>query len=354
MLKKINQIKNEYLSLEKKLANPNLISNPEELKKISQKYNDLKPIIELGQKLENIEKKIEETKVLLNNKELKELAQEDLKKLEKEKEKIEKELKFSLLPPDPNDNKNIIMEIRAGTGGEEAALFAADLFKMYTRYAEKNNWQLEVFNSNRSEVGGYKEIIFGLAGKDVYRKLKYESGVHRVQRIPQTESSGRIHTSAATVAVLPEAEEIELEINPNDLRIDVFRSSGPGGQSVNTTDSAVRITHLPSGLVITCQDEKSQFKNKEKALKILRSRLLAQKEEEERKKRGLERRIQIGTGDRSEKIRTYNYPQNRVTDHRINYSSYNLESIMEGNLEEFIEKLREADQIKRLNKENEN
>jgi peptide chain release factor 1 len=271
-----------------------------------------------------------------------------LEKLNQEKERLEQELEVALLPKDPDDQKNVIMEIRAGAGGDEAALFAADLFRMYSRFAEKNNWRVDIMNSNRLGIGGFKEIIFDVSGKDVYSKLKYESGVHRVQRVPETESSGRIHTSTATVAVLPEAEDVELEINPKDLRIDVFRSSGPGGQSVNTTDSAVRITHIPSGLVVSCQDEKSQLKNKEKALKILRSRLLAQKEEQERKKEGETRKIQIGTGDRSEKIRTYNFPQNRVTDHRITYSAHNIESVMNGNLDQFIEKLKEADQKKKL------
>ena len=348
MLDKLETIKKEYKELEKKLGSPSLISDSSSLQKIAKKHNELEPIVDLYEKFQKIETDINEAKEMKKNPEMEEFAQNELEKLEKEMKKIKKDLEIALLPKDPSDEKNVIMEIRAGAGGDEAALFATDLFRMYSRYVEKNNWKIDVMNSNKLGIGGFKEIIFSVSGKNVYKNLKYESGVHRVQRIPETESSGRIHTSTVTVAVLPEAEEVELEINPNDLRIDVFRSSGPGGQSVNTTDSAVRITYIPSGLVVSCQDEKSQLKNKAKAMTILRSRLLVQKEEEKRKKIGNERKIQIGTGDRSEKIRTYNFPQNRVTDHRISYSSHNIDSVMEGNIDEFLNKLEEIDQIEKL------
>jgi len=244
-------------------------------------------------------------------------------------------------PEDPRNKKNIIVEIRAGAGGEEAALFVSDLFRMYSRFAERNHWKVEVMNSNPTEIGGFKEIIFGISGKNVFGALKQESGVHRVQRIPITESGGRIHTSTVTVAIMPEAEEIEMEINPNDLKIDRFRSTGPGGQSVNTTDSAIRITHLPTGIVVTCQDEKSQHKNKDKALKILRARLFDRLQQEKNKEIEQQRRKQVGTGDRSERIRTYNFPQNRVTDHRLNVSFYNLEEILDGNLFDLVEHFKE-------------
>lgn len=350
MIDKLESIKNEYQNLEKKLTSPSLVSDGQKMQEISKRRNELEPIIKLYDKLLKIKADIKEAEKMKDNPEMKDFAEEELDKLNKQEQKITKELEIALIPSDPSDKKNVIMEIRAGAGGDEAALFAADLFRMYSHFSEKNKWKIDIMNSNKLGIGGFKEIIFGISGENVYKKLKYESGVHRVQRVPETESSGRIHTSTATVAVLPEAEEIELEIDPNDLRIDVFRSSGPGGQSVNTTDSAVRITHKSTGLVVSCQDEKSQLKNKEKALKILRSRLLAQKQEEEIKKLGDARKIQIGTGDRSEKIRTYNFPQNRITDHRIGHSSHNIESVLEGNLNEFIKKLEEADQTKKLSR----
>jgi peptide chain release factor 1 len=299
-----------------------------------------------------VRKEIEGVEQLLEEKETEEefrlLAQEELTALEKKKEQYFLTLRTLLLPKDPHDEKSVILEIRAGTGGEEAALFVADLFRMYTKYAEKEQWKVEILDSHPTGIGGFKEIIAAVEGKGVYNRLKYESGTHRVQRVPVTEASGRIHTSAVTVAILPEAEEVEIEIKPEELRIDVFRSSGPGGQSVNTTDSAVRITHLPTGLVVSCQDEKSQHKNKAKALKVLRARLLDQLEAAQEAKRSQERRIQVGSGDRSERIRTYNFPQNRVTDHRINLTLYQLENILEGELDAVIDELALADQTEKL------
>jgi len=270
---------------------------------------------------------------------MKRLAREELDRLVVEKEKVEADLKVALLPKDPNDDRNIILEIRAGTGGEEAGLFAADLFRMYSKYAEKQHWRMEIMNRHYTGIGGFKEVIALIEGKNVYSKLKYESGVHRVQRVPTTEAQGRIHTSTVTVAILPEAEEVDVHIDPNDLRIDIFRSSGPGGQSVNTTDSAVRITHLPTGLVVSCQDEKSQHKNKAKALKILRARLLDKARDEKMTEISEKRRVQVGTGDRSERIRTYNFPQGRLTDHRIGLSLYKLEKVLEGEIDEVIDAL---------------
>jgi peptide chain release factor 1 len=271
--------------------------------------------------------------------EIRELAKKEVEALENRREKLEKKLKKLIMPKDPNDVKNVLIEIRAGTGGEEAALFASDLFRMYSRYAEMRNWKVEIMDSHPTGVGGFKEIIAMIHGRGAYSRLKYESGIHRVQRVPQTEAQGRIHTSAVTVAVLPEAEEVDLKIDPNELKIDVFRSTGPGGQSVNTTDSAVRITHLPTNLVVTCQDEKSQHKNKAKALKVLRARLLDKMVEEQTEKRSEERKSQIGTGDRSGRIRTYNFPQGRVTDHRIGLTLYKLENILQGDIDEIIEEL---------------
>ena len=295
---------------------------------------------EMASLLEN--KKEAEEMLKESDSEIVEMAKEEISETEKKLEKAEKEVKMLLIPPDPLDGKNIIMEIRAGTGGDEAALFAADVYRMYSHYAESKHWKIEVMNSNETGIGGLKEIVFSITGKDVYASLRYESGVHRVQRVPETESGGRIHTSAITVAVLPEAEETDIEIKPEDLKVDVMRAGGPGGQCVNTTDSAVRLTHLPTGLVVICQDEKSQIKNKAKALRVLRSRLYEMEEEKKRKERSEQRKSQVGSGDRSERIRTYNFPQGRVTDHRINLTLYKLDAIMNGELDDLIEPLKIA------------
>ncbi len=332
-----------YQELQKLISDPDVIKDNKRYREIAQEYSSLEEIVNEYKKFKKVEGEISSTRELIEeatDPDMRELAKEELKELERSREGITERLKFLLIPKDPMDLKNIIMEIRAGTGGEEAALFVADLFRMYSHYAESKRWKIEIMSSNETGIGGFKEIIFSVTGKSVYENLRYESGVHRVQRVPVTESGGRIHTSAVTVAVLPEAEETEIEINPEDLRIDVYRSSGPGGQSVNTTDSAVRITHLPTGMVVTCQDEKSQHKNKAKALRVLRARLYEMEEKKKQEERSQERRSQIGSGDRSERIRTYNFPQNRVTDHRINLTLYKLEEVLQGDLDEIIEALK--------------
>lgn len=351
MLDKLIEIERRYEELTQLLSDPEVISNQTEWQKHAKAQAAMTEIVEVFREYQDVEKNRAETNSLLQETlepELEEMAELELEELTSKKEELEENLKVLLLPKDPNDAKNVIMEIRAGAGGEEAALFAGDLYKMYTRYAEGQGWRTEMLSANYTDIGGFKEIIFLIEGHGAYSKLKFESGVHRVQRIPATESGGRIHTSTTTVAVLPEAEEVEVDINPNDLRIDLFCASGPGGQSVNTTQSAVRITHLPTGTVVSCQDEKSQLKNKEKALRVLRARLLEKAQEEAQGELASERRSQVGTGDRSERIRTYNFPQGRVTDHRIGLTLHRLESVLMGDLDEIIDALITTERAERL------
>ena len=350
---KLDELENKYKNLNKKLSDPEVIGDSNKYQKLLKKHAKMKQIVEKYREYKKALNGLEEAEEMLEtaeDEEIKELAEMEIDELQPVKEKLEEELPIMLLPDDPNDEKNVIVEIRAGAGGDEAALFAADLYRMYSKYAESQGWKVEVMSANASGIGGYKEIIFTIEGEDIYKKLKYESGVHRVQRVPSTESSGRIHTSTATVAVLPEAEEVDVDIDPNDLRIDVYRSSGPGGQSVNTTDSAVRITHEPTGLTVSCQDEKSQHKNKAKAMRILRARLQEKIEQEKQAKRDEARKSQVGSGDTSEKIRTYNFPQGRVSDHMINLTVHQLDKILDGELSQVIEPLIEEDNLKRLEK----
>ena len=342
MFEKLEEFERRYETLNHLLSQPEVINRQDELQRVAREYSEIGKVVDLYRRFKKLDVEIEESQHLLTSEEdeeMKRMVREELDRLLAEKERVEGDLKFALIPKDPNDEKNIILEIRAGTGGDEAGLFAADLFRMYAKYAEKNNWRLEVLNRHYTGVGGFKEVIALMEGKGVYSRLKFESGVHRVQRVPVTESQGRIHTSTVTVAILPEAEEVEVQIDPNDIRVDIFRSSGPGGQSVNTTDSAVRITHLPTGMVVSCQDEKSQHKNKSKALKILRARLMDKATQEKQNEISEKRRLQVGTGERSERIRTYNFPQGRVTDHRIGLTLYRLEYILEGDIDEILDSL---------------
>jgi peptide chain release factor 1 len=351
MFHKLENLEKEFLDIEVQLSNPDLLSDQKEYTRLLKRKAHLEEIVDLFRKYKIVEKTIQDSKELLGNEKDEEMiamAKEDLKAAEEELPVLTQALRVALLPKDPNDDKNIMMELRAGTGGDEAGLFAAELGRMYMRYAETKGWRAEIIEETSNPSGGIKEMILKIHGDKVYSKMKYESGVHRVQRVPETENKGRVHTSTATVAVLPEAEEVDIVIRPEDLRIDVFRSSGNGGQSVNTTDSAVRITHLASGLVVSCQDEKSQLKNKVKAMGILRSRLYAQEQERLQKERGEERLAQIGSGERSEKIRTYNFPQSRLTDHRINTNWSNLSQVMEGDLDDIINKMILEDQARIL------
>ncbi len=346
----IESLEQRLKKIDESLCSPETHKNSSLIRSLTEERAGLSRILNTTGEIERTVSSLEELKVLLedDDRELAALAAQEIPEIEAKLHKLELQLKMLLIPPDPNDNRDVIIEIRSGTGGEEAALFAADVYRMYTGYAQKNGWSQEIFSSSGSERGGFKEVTFALRGKGVYSRIKFEAGVHRVQRIPETETSGRIHTSACTVAVLPEAEEIEVSIDQEDLRIDVYRSSGPGGQSVNTTDSAVRITHIPTGLVVSCQDEKSQHKNRVKAMKVLRSRLLAKKQEEEKARRAETRKSMVGSGDRSAKIRTYNFPQGRVTDHRIHLSLHSLKDILGGDLDQIIEPLIEAEQEKLL------
>ena len=352
MLKnKLEEIEAKFHEIEKNLVDPEQIADPKRLHQLSKMHADTAPIVSVYAEYKKLLDDIEETELILDeddDDDFLDLAKQELETLVIKREKMEEEIKILLIPKDPNDHRNVIVEIRAGRGGEEASLFAAELFRMYSRHAEKSSWKVELLSQSATGLNGFKEVVFLIEGEDAYSKLKFEGGTHRVQRVPTTETSGRIHTSAVTVAVLPEAEEVDIKIDQNDLRIDTFRSSGPGGQSVNTTDSAIRITHLPTNLVVSCQDEKSQHKNKAKAMKILRSRLLEITKSAQDAERAETRRTMVGSGDRSEKIRTYNFPQGRVTDHRIGLSIYQLESTLDGEIEPFISSLISAEGVEKL------
>ncbi len=353
MLEQLGKIDKRYQELCDLLMDPNVTQDPARYKDVAKEKSGLDKTIEKYHEYKKVLTTLEEDESVLkddSDEELHELAELELEELKPKKIDLEEELKVLLLPKDPQDKKNVIVEVRAGTGGDEAGLFAGDLYRMYSRFAERIGWKIEVLSSNPQGVGGFKEIIFMMNGENVYGVMKYESGVHRVQRVPKTETNGRIHTSAASVVVLPEAEEVEISIDPNELKIDVYRSSGPGGQSVNTTDSAVRITHIPTGMVVTCQDEKSQHKNRAKALKVLKARLLEKKQREEQAKLKESRRSMVSTGDRSAKVRTYNFPQSRLTDHRIGLTLYRLDEVLDGDINEVIDQLRLADQAELLKK----
>ena len=356
MFAKLDEVQGRYRELNSMLADPSVASDPQQYQKLAKEHAHLQEIVEAYARFREVEDEIADNKSLLseNEPELKEMARAEIAALEAEREELEERITRLLIPKDPLDEKNILIEVRAGTGGDEAALFSADLFRMYDRYAANQGWKVEIVEASETDTGGFKQIIALIEGDDVYSKLKYEAGTHRVQRVPETETQGRIHTSAVTVAILPEAEDVELDLDMNDLKIDTYRSSGPGGQSVNTTDSAIRITHEPTGLVVTCQDEKSQHKNRSKALKVLKTRLLEQKREAQHQERAAERREQVGSGDRSERIRTYNFPQSRITDHRIGYTTRRLDDVLNGNLDEMLVPVHEhfqAEKLKDLNNE---
>ena len=351
MFDKLDFILEKYEELSKKVSDPDVIAKQKEWQKLMKEMSDLEPIVKEYTAYKKAKEELEEAKEILDmedDEELREMAREELKANEAAIEEYTDNLKILLLPKDPNDDKNVILEIRAGTGGDEAALFGSDLLRMYLRYAERMRWKTELIESNETEIGGVKEVVMLVKGKGAYSRLKYESGVHRVQRVPETESGGPVHTSAASVAVMPEVDDVEVNLDPNDVRVDVYRASGNGGQCVNTTDSAVRLTHMPTGLVVTCQDEKSQIKNKEKAFKVLKSRLFDLMQQEQNDKIAAERKSQIGSGDRSERIRTYNFPQSRITDHRINLTLYKLDSFLDGDLDEVIDALITEDQAEKM------
>jgi len=348
---KLEKIKNRYDSINEQLSDPNISADREKMISLTRERSDLSEIVEAYSKYASVLKNIKGNKEIIetvNDNDLVSMAEAELDDLNAEKERLEEEIKVLILPKDPNDDKSIIMEIRAGTGGEEAALFAGDLFRMYTRYAEMRNWKVELIDISDTGLGGIKEAVFSVNGNNVYGDLKFESGVHRVQRVPETEGSGRVHTSAASVAVLPEVEDVQVEVNPNDLKIDIFRAGGAGGQNVNKVETAVRITHLPTGLVVQCQDERSQLKNRQKAMKVLKARLYDMELKKQNAEISAQRKSMVGSGDRSDKIRTYNFPQNRVTDHRIGLTLYNLSNIMEGHIDELIEQLKIADKTEKL------
>ncbi|MBA64525.1 MAG: peptide chain release factor 1 [Candidatus Marinimicrobia bacterium] len=346
MKEKLIEIIEKYHHLTEQMTKPEILTNQDQLTLIAKEHSALEKIVKVGTEYISILKQIDESNEILkdDDEELKDMAKEELVTLDNRKSNLEEKLKVLLLPKDPNDDKNLILEIRAGTGGDEAALFASDLYRIYTRYAERKNWKCKVMDSSDTGIGGIKEAIISINGKGAFGMLKYESGVHRVQRVPKTETSGRVHTSAATIAVLPEAEDVDIDINEGDLKIDTYRASGAGGQHVNKTESAIRITHIPTGMVVTCQDESSQHKNRSAALKVLKARLLSAEQQKVANERAAERKSLVSTGDRSAKIRTYNFPQGRITDHRINFTSYRLSEVLDGDLTELIEKLKIAEQ----------
>ncbi len=355
MYDKLQAAENRYEEINHKLSDPQVIANQDEYRALMKEHSELDEIVQKYREYKSVNKEIDDAKGMLEDKldkDFRDMVEDELKEALEKIEVIKKELKILLIPKDPNDEKNIIVEIRGGAGGEESALFAGVLFRMYTRYAERKGWRTEIMDSNPTELGGFKEVIFSIEGRGAFSRLKFESGVHRVQRVPATEASGRIHTSTTTVAVLPEVEEVDVDINPNDLQIDTYRAGGAGGQHINKTESAIRITHIPSGLVVTCQDERSQYKNKDKAMKVLRSRLYNLAQEQQNSEVAMERKSQVGTGDRSERIRTYNYPQGRVTDHRINLTLYKIEEILDGDMEEIIDALITTDQSQKLGNSN--